>query len=207
MLGKIRIGGVRDLSLLCPVTHISEVNVDKGGEKGLSFPPDNSFLNVGTEFQSRLYKVGRKGLSLFGPHNVFLATDNKEVAVVVEVARVSRMKPTVYQCLRRGLRVLIVPHKVGFTGHQDFLIFGNSNLCPRKAGPHSLRFHLTIRLDLKNATRFCQAIGLFQVEPIGPEEPNHIRADGMPSRVRHTKTKASYPVHKRPGNNPCCEPI
>ena len=118
--------------------------------------------------------------------------------VIIKVACVPGMKPTIYQCLCRGLRILIVTHKVGFTGHQDFLIFGNSNFCPGEADPHSLWFHLTIRLHLKDATRLCQAIGLFQVQAIGPEKSNHVRADGMPSRVSRTKSETSCPIHKGP---------
>ncbi|NOK59410.1 MAG: hypothetical protein GFH27_549283n130 [Chloroflexi bacterium AL-W] len=111
LLGQIGIGCVGALVGLGPFTDIPKVDVNHGRNKGPIAAEHHRLFDVGTKFEFVLDKLWRAFGAIMECHHILRAVDHDEVAIIVEVARIAAVEPSVAQRLCSGLGIIVVAHK------------------------------------------------------------------------------------------------
>ncbi len=111
------------------------------------------------------------------------AVDNFEMGILVQIACVARVNPSIIHRFRRGLGVFVVAHEHPWAAVEHFARVANLELDLRHGRAHRIRLDLAIRLHADKDTGLGHAVELFNIDAKRAVKGKDFRANRLASRV------------------------
>src|SRR5699024_5075547 len=120
LLGELGIRRVGNAAFLGPVPHCLKINADDGSEKIAILAQHADVPNVMAELQAVFYIGGDEALALRSVDDLGGASQNDQLAIVLEIAGVAGVEPAVLEDFGGLFGLLIVAVKDIVAFHEDF---------------------------------------------------------------------------------------
>src|SRR5262245_7196612 len=177
LLRQVHVRRVRQAAALRPVPHRAQVDRHHGGHERSVVAEGDGLPDERAELELVLDELRRERCTVGERSHVLRAVDDDEVALRVDEAGVTRVKPPiVIDDLAGRLVVLEIPLEHRAAAHEDLAAaLGNLDLDARHRTPGGGGIGLGVGLERHQTGGLRGAVDLLEVDPDRAEEPEGVR--------------------------------